>query len=120
MEKALANRLQHRHFLRPMCQLRVFGIFRNFVCLLLTGLAFSILLTTARAGDWTIVKHDGRDYVTTRNVAQFYGLGEVARVSNSLTLGSSGRVLRGAIGSNQLYINNLKFILSYPITEAHG
>jgi N-acetylmuramoyl-L-alanine amidase len=82
----------------------------------------AILLATAaaRAGDWTVINYGGRDHVTMRNVADFYGLGNYERVSNTLTLGSPGRSLRGAVGSNELYINGLKFILSYPISEVDG
>lgn len=86
-------------------------------------LLFATLLlfcAVARAGDWTIIKYDGRDHVTMRNVAQFYDLGDYERTSNTLTLGSPGRSLRGTVGSNELYINNLKFILSYPIEEVDG
>ncbi|MEI8340645.1 MAG: N-acetylmuramoyl-L-alanine amidase [Verrucomicrobiota bacterium] len=72
------------------------------------------------AGDWTLVKYDGRDHVTLNNVSQFYGLGSVTRVHNDLTIGTYGRSLRGAVGSNELYINNLKFILSYPIADHNG
>jgi N-acetylmuramoyl-L-alanine amidase len=79
-----------------------------------------VSLAAACAGDWTLVKHDGRDYVTLQNVAQFYSLGDVMRTNNGLALGTGGRTLRGAVGSNELYINNLKFILSYPIAEANG
>jgi len=38
----------------------------------------------------------------------------------TLTLGEPGRSVRGTVGSNELYINNLKFILSYPIEEVEG
>lgn len=82
--------------------------------------AILLFCAVARAGDWTIVKHDGRDYLTLRNVADFYDLGDYQRTSNTLTLGSDGRSLRGTIGSNELYINNLKFILSYPIEDIGG
>lgn len=75
---------------------------------------------TANAGDWTLIKYQGRDHVTLDNVAQFYGLTAIERASNNFTLHSSARSLRGASGSNELYINNLKFILSYPIEEADG
>lgn len=74
-----------------------------------------------RAGDWTLIKHDGRDHVTLQNVAEFYNLGTLTRAGNhGLSLGAGARSLRGAVGSNELYINNLKFILSYPIAEANG
>jgi N-acetylmuramoyl-L-alanine amidase len=75
---------------------------------------------TVVAGDWTLVKYEGRDHVTLDNVARFYGLGGVTRVKNDLTIGTYGRSLRGAVGSNELYINNLKFILSYPIADYSG
>lgn len=75
---------------------------------------------TVRASDWELIKYAGRDHVALENVAQFYSLGGVQRVSNTLTLASAGRSLRGAVGSNELYINNLKFILSYPISEHNG
>jgi len=74
----------------------------------------------ARGGDWTILKMDGRDYLPMRNVADFYGLGQCVRVGNTLDLGTPGRSLRGAVGSNELYINGLKFILSYPIDTVGG
>ncbi len=85
-------------------------------------LFFAVLLFCAgvRAGDWTLIKYGGRDYVTMRNVAEFYGLADYRRTSNVLTLGAPGRSLRGTVGSNELYINSLKFILSYPISAVDG
>ena len=79
-----------------------------------------VCAATAFAGDWTLVKYDGRDHVTLDNIARFYGLGGVTRVHNDLTIGTYGRSLRGAVGSNEFYINNLKFILSYPVAESNG
>jgi N-acetylmuramoyl-L-alanine amidase len=79
-----------------------------------------LLCAVARAGDWTIISYGGRDHVTMRNVADFYGLDDYQQVSNAITMGAPGRSLRGTIGSNELYINGLKFILSYPISEADG
>jgi len=55
-----------------------------------------------------------------RNVADFYELGDYQRTGMTLTLGEPGRSVRGTVGSNELYINNLKFILSYPIEEVEG
>jgi N-acetylmuramoyl-L-alanine amidase len=72
------------------------------------------------AGDWTLVKHDGRDYVTFENVAEFYGLGTVQRVNNTATITLGPRSLRGQAGSVEFFINNLKFNLSYPVVEYAG
>jgi len=77
-------------------------------------------LCGAFAGDWTLVKYQGRDHVTLDNVAKFYSLDSFQRASNNVTMTGGARSLRGAIGSNEFYINNLKFILSYPIAEANG
>jgi N-acetylmuramoyl-L-alanine amidase len=82
--------------------------------------AILLFCAVARAGDWTIIKYDGRDYLSMRNVADFYDLGDYQRAANTLSLGSPGRSLRGTIGSNELYINGLKFILSYPIEQVDG
>lgn len=86
---------------------------------IITALLLSLSsLSGAFGADWSLIKHEGRDYVTLDNVAEFYRLGVPTRVSNSLVLGKPGRSLRGALGSAELYINNLKFILSYPIADS--
>ena len=81
------------------------------------------LLLAARAfavGEWTLIKHEGRDYVSLANVGEFYQLGHLQRSGNDLILRTNSRCLRGQLGSPEFYINNLKFILSYPVTEAEG
>ena len=81
------------------------------------------LLFAARAfavGEWTLLKYEGRDYVSLTNVGAFYQLGPLQRVGNDLTLRTASRCLRGQLGSPEFYINNLKFILSYPVTEVGG
>jgi N-acetylmuramoyl-L-alanine amidase len=87
---------------------------------LLPLLVLLLFCAMARAGEWTLLKYDGRDYVTMRNVADFYDLGDYEQVSNTLSMGAPGRSLRGMVGSNELYINGLKFILSYPIGDVEG
>lgn len=77
-------------------------------------------LGTALAGDWTLIKYQGRDHVTLDNVAAFYSLGELQRASNNISMVNGARSIRCTIGSNEIYINNLKFILSYPIEEVDG
>ena len=62
---------------------------------------FSSVRPQFRAADWELVKYAGRDHVALENVAQFYNLGGVQRVGNTLTLASAGRSLRGAVGSNE-------------------
>ncbi len=96
------------------------GIFCAFMRTAFLLFLLVVGLVPARGADWTLLKHDGRDYVTLDNVAEFYGLGPVRRVSNAVVVGGGPRTLRGARGSAEFYINNLKFILSYPLAEAGG
>lgn len=71
-------------------------------------------------GEWTLLKYDGRDYVSLANIGVFYQLGPLQRTGNQLTLRTAGRSLRGEVGSAEFYLNNLKFILSYPVVDIGG
>ena len=82
-----------------------------------------LLLATVHAlalGDWNLLKYEGRDYVTLANIGQFYQLGALQQSGSNLFLRSGSRCLRGQLGSPEFYINNLKFILSYPVAEVGG
>ncbi len=82
-----------------------------------------LLLLATRAfavGDWTLLKYEGRDYVPLSNVGAFYYLGPLQQSGNNLILRTANRSLRGQIGSSEFYINNLKFILSYPVADVSG
>jgi N-acetylmuramoyl-L-alanine amidase len=81
-----------------------------------------ILLLTAlsHGSEWRLIKHGGRDHVTWENMGGFYRLGPVLRSGNKVELAAGSRSLRGEIGSKDLFINNIKFILSYPVAEVGG
>ena len=72
------------------------------------------------AGDWSLLKVGGRDYVTLDNVAEFYGLSDVRHVNNEVTMKIGSRSLRGTGNSVEFFINGLKFNLSYPVLEENG
>lgn len=86
--------------------------------------AFALVFLTAirgfAAGEWTLLKVEGRDYVTLENVAEFYGLTDVQRVNNDMTMKIGNRSLRGTANSVEFFINGLKFNLSYPVVEVNG
>ncbi len=85
-----------------------------------TWVILLLAVCTAQAGEWTLIKRGGRDYVTLENVAKFYQLNSITRTGNSLSLAGGGHILRGSNGSSELFINNLKFILSYPVEDYEG
>lgn len=72
------------------------------------------------AQDWAVVKADGRDYLTMDNIAEFYGLSAVKRKDHEASATSGVRSIRASAGSPDFFINNLKFILSYPAIEHDG
>jgi N-acetylmuramoyl-L-alanine amidase len=74
----------------------------------------------ARAIDWKLVKYAGRDHLTIKNIAEFYRLGEVNRTGKTFSLTDGSRSLQGSAGSNEIFINGIKFILSYPVQEHNG
>lgn len=76
-------------------------------------------LTAAQATNWKLIKYAGRDHLTIENIAEFYRFGTVITRGKVFAMTDGSRSLRGSRGSNEIFINRLKFILSYPIRE-HG
>jgi N-acetylmuramoyl-L-alanine amidase len=81
---------------------------------LAVGLA--LLAASALAADeWTVLRQQGRDYVTFSNVAHFYQFREYTRVSRAVSLRSEHRGLRAQAGTSELYINGVRFLTDFPI-----
>ncbi|MDQ2823930.1 MAG: N-acetylmuramoyl-L-alanine amidase [Verrucomicrobiota bacterium] len=79
-------------------------------------IGLTLLSTTALAGDdWTVLKQQGRDYVTFSNVAHFYQFPEYTRVSRTISLRSQHRGIRAQSGTSELYINGVRFFTEFPI-----
>ena len=88
---------------------------------LFLGIALLLCITASTTyAQWTLYKIGGRDYVPLSNVADFYGLGHVARVGNDAVMELGARSLKGSVNSVEFYINRLKFNLSFPIIEYNG
>ncbi len=70
-------------------------------------------------GGWEIVKIGGRDYVTADSIRNFYnplyGFNTFRLQGNHFWLGSSKLILKASVGSQEMLINNIKFILSFPV-----
>lgn len=78
----------------------------------------------ASGGGWDIVKVGGRDYVTADSIRNFYnplyGFTTFRLQGNHFWLGSSKLILKAQVGSQELLINNIKFILSFPVQSSNG
>jgi N-acetylmuramoyl-L-alanine amidase len=89
-----------------------FRMRRRIACVM--GIAF-IGGTVLAANDWTVIRQNGRDYVSFSNVARFYQFPEYTRVSRTVSLrGKRGRI-RAQAGTSDLYINGVRFFTDFPI-----
>ncbi|HEY1081966.1 MAG TPA: N-acetylmuramoyl-L-alanine amidase [Prosthecobacter sp.] len=69
---------------------------------------------------WQIVKVGGRDYITGESLHQFYRFSSYKVDGKHVWLRSNNLIMKASIGSQELLINNIKFILSYPVLESGG
>ncbi|NNE94375.1 MAG: N-acetylmuramoyl-L-alanine amidase [Verrucomicrobiales bacterium] len=85
------------------------------------GAAVLLFLAAEDAfGQWKIQKVNGRDYVTDENVNSFYKFERFARDGNDRLFRHPSLIMRWKVGSQAIYINNIKFNLSFPIAEKGG
>jgi N-acetylmuramoyl-L-alanine amidase len=97
---------------RPIRILRVV-IRSGRVCVLV----LLLLVCRARAFNWTLVKYDGRDYIPIEDVATFYSFTQASYTGDSVNLEGPTLRMVGSVNSRELYLNGLKFILSFPIVR---
>jgi N-acetylmuramoyl-L-alanine amidase len=67
------------------------------------------------AQDWTVIRQQGRDYVSFSNLAHFYKFPEYTRVSQTVSLRSDRRGIRAQAGTSELFINGVRFFTDFPI-----
>lgn len=73
-----------------------------------------------QGGGWKLVKVYGRDYVTAESIHQFYRFSSYKLDGSHVWLRSNNLILKAQVGSQELLINNIKFILSFPVLESSG
>lgn len=92
--------------------------------LLLTGLwpgsATPAGAQQAAPFSWNVIQHDGRDYVTLQDVKRFYRFQDFVRQGRAARLVAPALTMEMSVGSQELLINNVKFILSFPVIERGG
>jgi N-acetylmuramoyl-L-alanine amidase len=86
------------------------------MCRLLSYLIGVVLICgNVLAEDWSVIRQQGREYVTFSNVAHFYKFPEYTRVSRTVSLRSERRGIRAQAGTSELYINGVRFFTDFPI-----
>ncbi len=66
---------------------------------------------------WKLVTLDGQEYVTVKGIKEFYKFTAVERSGATVALRSARLVLRLRSGSQEMYVNGVKFMLSLPVTS---
>lgn len=70
-------------------------------------------------GSWEIVKLD-HDYVTADSIQRFYRFNTLKVDGKHVWMRSAIYIVKAEIGSQELLINNTKFILSFPVASKNG
>ncbi len=78
------------------------------------------LPTNTKNTGWQVVKVGGRDYVTGESINSFYRFSSYKVDGKHVWLRSNNLILKASIGSQEVLINNIKFILSFPVLESNG
>lgn len=80
--------------------------------------------TSTTKSAWETMTIGGRDYVTAENIRDFYnpvyGFTTFRFQDDQFWLGSSKLILKALSGSREILINNIKFILDFPVIENDG
>ncbi len=69
---------------------------------------------------WELVRVGGNDYVTAPGIKAFYKFGALERSGNVVAFKSPRLVMRLRTGSQEMYINSVKFMLSLPVLAHDG
>lgn len=89
---------------------------------ILFSLAFCVATGSLRAAaDWKVIKVGRWDYLTVKNVADFYGFtGEVAPIEKAIRLDNGRNQLEVTLDSRVAMINGVRNWLCFPIIEKDG
>jgi N-acetylmuramoyl-L-alanine amidase len=87
--------------------------------LILAG-SLALLSLTASAAEWHVHKHQWRDYVTFRNVAEFYRFSDYQQANRTVSLRSDRRGIRAQADKSELYINGVRFFTHFPIVTRNN
>ncbi|MFZ4766521.1 MAG: N-acetylmuramoyl-L-alanine amidase [Roseimicrobium sp.] len=79
--------------------------------------------TTTTSSDmpgWDLERYHERDYVSAQSLHRFYRFNNLEVRENNVWLRSPQLIMKAVIGSQDLLINNIKFVLSDPVIELNN
>ncbi len=70
---------------------------------------------------WTVVKIEGKDYLSVQDIQRFYNFTRLTRTGNTVSLENSKVEMKLTVGGNECLMNNVKFVFSDPVvTSGNG
>ena len=69
---------------------------------------------------WDLMQHDGRDYVSLQSLKTFYNFPSMKRTGNELILEGKNLIFKLKVGDQEVTLNGVKFICTYPVIETGG
>jgi N-acetylmuramoyl-L-alanine amidase len=79
-----------------------------------------LLAITNSSASWQVVMVEGRRYVPIEDVSRFYKLQPPVKNGRSFEMSTKGRKIRGEVGKREIFINNVKYVLCFPIRQKDG
>ena len=86
---------------------------------LVMALAFLLTASPSHA-TWDVVQYKGEDYVTTASLNKFYRFQSYSTKGGNIYFRAPDLVMKARNGSQNLLINNTKFVLSNPVVYSGG
>jgi N-acetylmuramoyl-L-alanine amidase len=83
-------------------------------------LALAMALCVHGQVQWDVVQHDGRDYVSLQSLKAFYNFPSMKREGNNLTLEGKNLIFKLKVGDQEVTLNGVKFVCTYPVIETSG
>ena len=74
----------------------------------------------AQGSTWEVVQYQGEDYVTTSSLQKFYRFESYSAKGGEIFFRAPDLVMKARSGSQNLLINNTKFVLSKPVASSGG
>lgn len=92
---------------------------KNLIISICTVLLVASSLASA-AARWETVSYNGNEYVTVRSIKTFYDFDTMVRRGNKVVLENKAVEMSLAVGGQEVWMNGIKFVFSYPIVIQGG
>ncbi len=79
-----------------------------------------LLLAPELATAWDVILHENRRYVPVENVSKFYNLSSPKMSADGFVMTSTTKTIKGKSGTREVFINNVKYVLGFPIVNKGG